>query len=183
MTATTRTDHTPRAWLGSLAAYNAGHLIGDWYPASEVADVTVADLHRGTDVPYTDDDELWIFDHESIPVSGEMDPMTAAAWGALYDEVGDAAWPALCAYVRSGSYVAQGDSDLPVVSAFEDAYAGEWESFEDYAHQLAEDAEVFSNVPEELRTYIDMRAWARDIEADYSTETTGHGGVFVFRNH
>ena len=26
-------------------------------------------------------DELWCFDHENIPVRGELDPLTAAAWG------------------------------------------------------------------------------------------------------
>ena len=46
----------PMAWIGCLACHNAGNLVGHWYPATEAADVTVADLHAGTDVPYSDDE-------------------------------------------------------------------------------------------------------------------------------
>lgn len=121
-------------------------------------------------------------DTDGLPISGEPSLEEAARWGELYDEVGDAQWPALCAWVRSGSYVAQGDTDLPVVSSFEDSYAGEWESFEDYVHELVEELGVFSSVPEELRGYVDVGRYARDLESDYTVERTGHGSVHVFRS-
>ncbi len=180
MSATTTTE--PMVWIGSLAAYNAGHLIGAWYPATEAADVTIADLHRGTGVPYTDDDELWVMDLEHMPVTREMDPLEAQRWGDLYEEVGPEQWPALCAWVRSGSYTAEGDSDYPVVSDFEEQFCGTWASFQEYADELAADTGLLRDVPEDLQSYIDLGRWARDIESDYSTEDAPGGGVYVFRN-
>lgn len=180
MSATATT--APAVWIGSLAAYNAGHLIGDWYPATEAADVTIADLHRGTGVPYTDDDELWVMDLEHMPVTREMDPLEAQRWGDLYAEVGPEQWPALCAWVRSGSYTAEGHTDYPVLSDFEEALCGRWDSFQDYADELAEDCGLLDGVPEELQMYVDLGRWARDIEGDYTVTDAPTGGVFIFRN-
>lgn len=179
---TTTTAAEPAVWIGSLAAYNAGHLIGDWYPATEAGDVTVADLHRGTGVPYTDDDELWVFDLECLPVTREMDPLEAARWGEIYEEVGSDMWQALCAWVRSGSYVAEGHTDFPVISDFEEAYAGEWSSFQEYAEGLAEDIGLLTDVPEDLQMYFSLERWSSDLAYDYTTVDAPTGGVYVFRN-
>ena len=187
---TIATTNEPRCWIGSLAAYNGSHdgvprLIGDWYPATEAADVTVADLHAGTNVPFTDDDELYVLDLDGDwPVRREMDPAEAARWGEIYEEVGDAQWPALCAWVRSGSYVAEGDTDYPVISDFEDRYCGSgWDSFQDYAEGLAEDIGLLSEVPESLQSYFDMQSWARDLAFDYVTERDTDGTLHIFRSY
>lgn len=37
---TTSTDTTPRVWVGCLACYNAGRLVGDWHDASDADEVT-----------------------------------------------------------------------------------------------------------------------------------------------
>lgn len=178
----TATVTEPMAWIGSLAAYNAGHLIGDWYPATEAADVTVADLHRGTGVPFTDDDELWVLDLDGDwPVRREMDPCEAQRWGDLYTEVGDSQWPALCAWVRSGAYIEGGDG-MPSVADFTECFAGHWSSFQDYAEDLAEDCGLLRDIPEELVSYVDLSRWASDIESDYTTTDAPTGGVYVFRD-
>lgn len=181
MSAATTTE--PRVWIGSLAAYNAGHLIGAWYPATEAGDVTVADLHADTDVPYSDDDELWCFDIENMPIAREMDPAEAARWGEIYEELDSPEqWPALCAWVRSGAYTAEGDTDFPVLAEAEEAYAGQWPTFRDYAEDLADEVGLLNDVPDDLRGYIDMDRWARDLQYDYST-VDAPTGVYVFRNH
>lgn len=179
----------PRAWIGSLAAYNGAHdgvarLIGDWYDATDAVDVTVADLHAGTGVPFTDDDELYVLDLDGEwPVHREMDPAEAARWGEIYEEVIATMWPALCAWVRSGSYVAEGDTDYPVLSDFEEAYCGEWDSFDEYARDLAESTDMLKGVPEEVERYFDWEAWTRDLAYDYSVEDAPDGGgVFIFRD-
>ncbi|MFC9979970.1 antirestriction protein ArdA [Gordonia sp. NPDC127522] len=118
------------------------------------------------------------------PVDGEFNPMEATRGGEAYDELDDAdLWPAVCARVRSGSSVAEGNSDTPALGDFQDRYCGSWGSFVDYVHDLAEDTGTFRNVPEELRQYIDTAAWARDIEADYTTGKSPEGGYFVFRSY
>ncbi len=158
-------------------------LIGEWYDATEAGEVTVADLHKGTGVPFDPDDELWVMDLDGTwPVQVEMGPTTAAKWGEIYDEVGATAWPALCAWVRSGAYIAEGDTDYPVLSDFEERFVGEWGSFDEYATELAEDIGLLRDMPEQLQAYFDWASWIRDLRFDYSVEDAPGGGVFVFRD-
>jgi len=180
--ANTSTDETPRAWVGSLGAYNAGNLIGRWFDAVDCDDITADDVYRGSGLCPDGDEELWVFDHENIPVSGEMSPYDAAEWGRTLAEVPDHQRAALCAWVRSGVYVAEGTGDLPSVSDFEERYAGHWDGFAEYAHQLAEDIGLLADVPEEVARYFDWAAWSRDLALDHTTEADADGGVHVFRS-
>ena len=127
------TDTTPRAWIGCLSCYNEGRLVGDWFDAATADEVTLADVHEGSGLGYAECEELWVFDHENIPVRGDLDPLTAAEWGRVYTEVGPEHWPALCAWVESGDYVAEGDTDLPSISDFKEHYCGRWDTFVEYA--------------------------------------------------
>ena len=182
MTTTTSsaTDTTPRAWVGCLHCYNSGHLVGHWFDAESADEVTLADVHEGSGFNYAECEELWVFVHENIPVRGELDPLAAAEWGRVYTEVGPEYWPALCAWVESGDYVTEGDTDLPSISEFEESYCGEWDSFEDYAENLADNTGLLDNIPEEIARYFDWSAWTRDLAMDYSVHDNPEGGVFVF---
>ena len=106
---------------------------------------------------------------------------TPRAWGQCLAEVDEYFRPALCAWVESGDYVAEGDTDLPSISDFEERYCGEWDSFEDYAEQLADDIGLLDGVPEEIARYFDWDSWTRDLAFDYTTHDNPEGGVFVFR--
>lgn len=174
--------NTPRVWIGCLECYNNGRLVGRWYDASEAGDITTSQLHGRTVAPETHE-ELRCMDLDGDwPIRREMDPITAARWGEIYEEVGDTQWPALCAWVRSGSYTAEGHSDFPVVSDFEEHYAGEWDSFDEYARDLAESTDLLKGVPDEIQRYFDWESWIRDLEYDYSVERAPDGGgVFIFR--
>ena len=120
-------------------------------------------------------------DHENIPVSGEMSQHEAAEWGRVLASVPEHERAALHAWVTSGDYVAEGTGDLPSLSDFEERYAGQWDSFEDYAHGLADDIDLLTDVPEEIVRYFDWNAWTRDLAFDHTFEPTPAGGVFVFR--
>ncbi|WP_341257808.1 antirestriction protein ArdA [Gordonia malaquae] len=170
----------PAAWLGCEACYSAGRLVGQWYPVTEIGDVTPEDLHGHP----TSHEEAVCMDTDGLPTTGEPSQETAARWGEIYEEVGDEQWPALCAWVRSGSYIAEGDTDFPSVSDFEEAYCGTWDSFRDYAHQLAEDIDLFEGLDSEhvAVRYFDWDSWIRDLEMDHSVERDGHGGVYIFRS-
>ena len=174
------TDTTPRAWIGCLACYNEGRLVGDWFDAATADEVTLADVH-GAHSRADSHDELWVFDHENLPIRGELDPLAAAEWGRVYTEVGPERWPALCAWVESGDYVAEDDTDLPSISDFEERYCGRWDDFREYAEQLADYIGLLAGVPEEIARYFDWRAWCREVAFDYSTYDDPEGGVFVFR--
>jgi len=176
----------PMAWIGCLACHNAGNLVGQWYPATEAGDVDLDSVHEGSGVHWEREgcEELWCLDIEHMPVQREMDPLEAAGWGALYEEVGPEMWPAICAWVRSGSYTAEGNSDFPVLGDFEEAYAGQWDSFQAYAENLAEDIGLLAGVPEDLVSYVDLTRWSRDLAYDYMVVDAPDGGsVYVFRNH
>lgn len=174
----TQTTVRPSVWIGCLACYNEGILNGRWFPAEEADEVTPEDLHQSP----TYHDELWIFDHEGLPRgTGEMSPDTAQLWGEAFDEVGEALWPALLAWVETGCYVACGDT-LPSTSDFRERYCGCWDSFEDYATQLAEDICLMEGWPEEAQRFFDWDAWIRDQEFDYTIADAPDDGVFIYRS-
>lgn len=176
---TTTTDTTPRVWIGCLACYNAGRLIGEWFPAVDAGDVTTYDVH-GAHSRADSHDELWVMDHEYLPITGECSPAEAAAWAELLDSVDEWQRDAFRAWVTAGDYSHDGDG-LPSVSDFEDAYCGEWDTFQQYAEELAEDTGLLAGVPDEFVGYFDWQAWARDLAYDYNTADAPSHGVYVFR--
>ncbi|GAB04569.1 antirestriction protein ArdA [Gordonia amarae] len=192
MTETTARRRTnadePAIWLGCLHCYNSGRLVGHWFAASGADEVTLADVHRGSRVDFASEgcEEIWGLDVENIAVHREMDAIEAAQWGALYDEVDDAdEWQAISAWVRSGDYIAEGDSDIPCLSDFRERYCGTWDSMEDYAYSYVEDMGLFEGIPDDspLVTYFDHSAFARDLRlsGEYSTTPNPDGGVYIFR--
>ncbi|MBM7366351.1 antirestriction protein ArdA [Gordonia hydrophobica] len=118
----------PTVWIGCLLCYNAGRLVGHWYGITEACEVDVATVHRGSGVRWRAEgcEELWCLDLDGLPVHHEMSPADAAAWGEVYEQVGEQ-WPAVAAWVPGGDYVAEGDGELPALGEFEDRYRGCWE--------------------------------------------------------
>lgn len=75
MSVLTITTVNPRVWIGCLACYNAGSLVGKWYDAENAGEVTPGDLHGHP----SSHEELWVFDLEGFPrAAGEMSPLTAS---------------------------------------------------------------------------------------------------------
>ena len=173
------TDTTPRVWIGCLACYNEGNLVGDWFDADvadEVVPATIHGIHARTD----GHDELWVLDHENLPVDGECSPQDAARVARAVLAVGPEQREAFIAWIDSGDYVEDGDGS-PSASDFEELFEGRWDSFSEYAENLADDIGLLADVPEEITRYFDWRAWTRDLAMDYRTEDATDGGVFVFR--
>ncbi|TDP89770.1 antirestriction protein [Leucobacter luti] len=172
-------DWTPRVWVGCLACYNAGHLVGEWCDAVDAGEVTSSDIH-GTHTRADLHDELWCFDTENIPMRGEMSPSDAAQWGEILSGVEDHLRAALNAWVESGSYTAEGTGDLPSVSEFRDQHLGHWDSFRDYVESLAEDTGLLDGMPETLQAYFDWDRFANDERHSYSVCDATEGGVHIF---
>lgn len=184
MTAAVATDQTPKVWIGCLACYNSGYLVGDWFDAVDADETTLADVHRGSGRPYAACEELWCFDHELIPASGEMSPHEAAEWGRVLTEADEHLRPALRSWVRSGSYVAEGRGDLPSIPDFLERFCGHWPSFRDYAEQMADDVGLMIGWPETAASYFNWSSWVEDQRHDYVVEDAPapEYGVYVFRN-
>ena len=173
---------TPRVWAGCLHCYNSGRLVGEWFDCTEAAEVDLDAVHAGTCGPWPGCEELWCFDADNVPVTTEMGLADAAAWGEVFEEVGQTLWPALCAWVASGSYMAQGDTDLPCVEDFTERYCGTWPSFEDYARDYAESTGLMQSWSQEAVRYFHWQAWTRDLAQDYTVERAGLGEVHIFRD-
>ena len=174
------TATTPRAWIGCLQCYNEGKLVGGWYDAVDADEITTSALHGHKIQPDTHD-ELLVMDPENLPITGECSPHDAAELANAIDEVSECERPALIAWVESGDYIAEGNTDLPSISDFKERYCGEWDTFREYAEQLADDIGLLADVPEEIARYFDWSAWTRDLAFDYETYDDPEGGVFVFR--
>lgn len=170
MTATCETA-TPRAWVGCLACYNTGRLVGDWVDGIDAGDF-VPCTGRGHE-------EWWVFDFEGYlgALSVECSPVEAQRIAEALQATEEYPPAAVAAWIANGC------DDLDDLA---DAYLGEWDSLEAYAEQWLEDAGMLDQVPEGLRSYIDVRAYARDLQFGgdvWTADAAGHGGtgVFVFR--
>lgn len=174
MTCSTVVTVHPRVWVGCLACYDMGHLLGRWIDAEDADEITPKDLHGYP----TSHKELWCFDHEGLPLRiGEMSPSTAQLWGDAFEEVGEERWPAFLAWVENSGYVKNSDG-LPDPSSFEDRYQGCWPSFSEY---LAEEIEVMQEGwPEDAIRYFDEDAYERDARFDYTVLDADDGNVYVF---
>ena len=60
-----------------------------------------------------------------------------------------------------------------------------WESFREYAEQLADDTGMMTDWPEEAARYFDWASWTRDLAFDFTVvdapAVEGYG-VYVFRD-
>lgn len=175
------TAQTPSVWLGCMAHYNSGYLVGDWYDAAEASTVTVAELHRGTGLNPAGCEELWCYDTEFMLVDREMSPYEAQQQAEALLSVDEHLRPALRAWAASGDYVAEGTGDLPSASDFQDRYCGHWDSFEEYAADLVDSTGFLNGVPEEVARHFDWKSHARELAFDYTT-CDASTGVYIFRS-
>lgn len=184
----TMTDEkVTRAWIGSLAAYNAGRLVGAWIDLDGLDAEEVTEAAREAMRPqiagWMDEaqafDELNVFDHEGLApfVRGECSVWEACAAADKLASVDDSERVAFLAYATN-----EGDPSLVDVDDFRDAFMGEWDSLEAYATECLIDSGALNVIPENLRIYFDFESYARDLRlsGDVYTVPNPDGGVFVF---
>lgn len=165
-----------RVWVGCLACYNEGRLNGEWMDPQDGPEWT---CKRNTDLyPH---EETWVFDIEGFPENREMSPFEAAELDAqltddeAYAESRGIPWEAVVAYRNE---VGEGD-----VSNIADAYYGEWDSLEAWADDFLTETGTLNAIPEELRMYFDVAAWARDAAYDMHVLDAPDGGKYIFDAH
>lgn len=175
-------DNTFRVWIGCLACYNNGRLVGQWHDADQAGDVTPEDVHGKP----TSHEEIWCFDIENAPKGHreEMSPMEAQRLADVMEAVGDNA-EAFAAYCANTGADFTEDS----VSDFEDHFHGRHDSFRDYADELAEETLTQLGITYEsgdretpfAYQYFDWESHANDmLHSGYWTEDAEDGGVYVF---
>lgn len=187
-----------RAWIGCLACYNEGRLIGEWFEADEAADVTPKTLHAA----YVKDDddllelivvaheEMWVMDHEGFGgwIVGECSPWEVQQVVDTIDSIERAhcnpdAVLAWALHTGERDEVVRDGFDNVQRMAFEDAFAGEFDSDQDFAYEWADGTGDLDAVPEHLRSYIDMEAYARDLMWDMFKEDAPGSGYYYFRSN
>lgn len=177
----TETETTePRLYVGTYAKYTAGSIKGAWLTLTDYADkddflTACRELHKDEADP-----ELMFQDFENMPK-------------ALYSEsVCPDLWEILSECQRHGveietlaAYVDAGMGDWDDVNLCADAFRGSFRNAEDFAEHLCEDCGTLNEVPEYLRGYFNMSAYARDLfmGGDFSEVDDPTGGILVFSNH
>lgn len=167
----------PRVWIGCLACYNGGELVGAWYDAIDAGDVLPVDLHGCP----TTHEELWVMDHENMPVRGELDPATAARWGRVIEAEHPMWRGALLAWLDNQGI--DRPEDAPDADHFgTEILMGEWSDFTAFAEMIVSDTGMLDGVPETASRYFDMESFARDLAYDYTVLDSPHGTVWVYQN-
>lgn len=190
-------------WIGCLACYNDGRLMGNWVPASEADEWTTQRLHASQGIAVTEagdliggdgwdspHEELWVMDLDNAPEGfhREMSPHEAQMLSdAMYEierQLSEAEIEPYFMWVSDHYSAATVDTLADYVDEFQDAYCGEWESFIAYAMDLADEIGAIPAEHSWPQSYIDWDAAARDLAMDYSTYyAKDHSGVYVFRNN
>lgn len=173
----------PRVWVGCVACYAAGRLVGEWNDAIHADEVSCDDLHRANGLTVIDEvhKETWVYDHENLPMTGECSPADAARLGRRIAEADEWLREAFIAWIGTGNIIEDADH-LPDLESFIETYAGHWPSFRDFAEQQVDDLGILDGVPELVQRYFDYDEWASDLTYEYDHADALDGGVFVFRN-
>ncbi|WP_369186501.1 antirestriction protein ArdA [Streptomyces sp. R08] len=172
------TQIQPRVWIGCLACYNAGRLVGDWYDGDTADDVTPEDLHGRA----TSHEELWVMDHDGFSgaLDGECSPCEAAEIARALSELTDDESSAFAAWFQ---LYAEHDERDEWVEKFRDDYRGFHDSEADFAREWFEET---SSEEEKARLtqwpFYDIdwdRASQELFTGGFSSEET-LGGIHVF---
>jgi hypothetical protein len=102
MTTATTADTAPRIWVGCLACYNNTRLVGAWFDAIDGDDITLADVYGGAQHVRPGCEELWVMDHENLPLRGECSPHEAAQLARVVEEAHESDREAFLVWALSG---------------------------------------------------------------------------------
>lgn len=180
------TSEGPRIYVACLAAYNAGELHGAWIDAAQDVEGIREEIEAMlADSPEPNAEEWAIHDFENfggLKLREHENLEQVARAAELIVEHGEKAALVIDYYGGLGS-----------LDEAEDAlsrYVGSFESREAWVEQMLEDMDALSQVPQALRSYLDLERYARDQElaGDFIVfETRGgqNGGqnVVVFWSH
>lgn len=197
------TNDTPRVWIGCLASYNAGRLIGEWVDATDtdvmneaqerVAKQAVTAAKEAGEYPiyFGEPEEFFNADYDNFPSAivselGEYPSRdTVAKFATLIEDKG---FTLVEAAANAIDDVSELDEDW-----IDTHHRGEWESEEDYARYEVNElgwSDVPAHIPmtgafgvgevilkpfEELDSYLDWESIARAIfQHGDKTFTNGH---------
>lgn len=161
----------PRIYVACLAAYNAGKLHGKWI------DATLGQEHIEDQIksilatsPEENAEEYAIHDYEGFAtykINEYQSIETVAELAEAIEEHGEL-------IVDLMGHLGL-DSVSEAIEYYNDNYAGEHSSLEDFAAEFLEDTGELNQIPVHLRSYFDFESFSRDLELG--------GDVFRIDNH
>ena len=167
------TQTTAKVYVACLAAYNNGILHGCWIDANQEAEAiqdAIKDMLASS--PIANAEEWAIHDYEGfcgLRLSEYESIEKVAEMAAMIEEHGEA-WAKFAEYEGI---------EYATLERFEEAYAGEWLSEEEFAEELASET---MEIPEHLSFYIDYEKMARDLFINDYFSADGDGcKIHVFR--
>lgn len=158
-------------WIGCLACYNNGELVGDWVDAFDAEDFIPCSIE--------DHEEFWVMDHDGFAgiLKGECSPHKAQRIANIISDAEQDHVDAgkLKAFMELWAEYIDEDIvewDNYTSSKFSDVYMGEYHSMEDYARENA--VEIYG-IPEHLLKYIDWEIVTKDFEGSYTAVSSSDG--------
>lgn len=201
---TETTADQPSVWVGCLACYDEGRLVGEWLDhdqLGEFCDADTADGLKSIGCRYAAfHEETWVMDHECFAgaLEGECSPSEALALMGWLDEVadmfGDDVPAAVIVEYVKDNYGYRTFTDVDLVDV-RDAFIGVYDSAEDYAQEVTQDyliptpgrygerdARELQSVLDALPywLHIDWATSAKELLADVAT-VEHDGKLYLFR--
>jgi len=163
----------PRIYVACLAAYNNGHLHGQWIDAGQDADdiqSEIATMLAASPIPLAE--EWAIHDYEGFEgadIAEYTSIETVVKFAEFVSEHGK----------LGGNLLAHFGGDLEDAEAAFEQYAGQHKNLADFVQELTEE---ITEIPQSLIYYIDYAAMARDMElnGDVFTIELGFEDVHIF---
>lgn len=185
----------PKIYIADLAAYNAGHLRGEWLclcdyqSAKQLRHDIQALLDKWAEEPLSGVcgpiEEYRIDDFEYVPSTliprcGGLNAEKVMAYAQLCKLEGTA--PAK-AFVEAEFHREVTPEEWP--QEFRERYLGSFSSLEEWARRHLESTGFFSGVPEAMACYFDFEAYARDarLGGDVIVIDAGIDEKHVFTGH
>ncbi len=170
---TTLHTATPRIYVACLAAYNNGHLHGEWIDIDNEDQVQDEINNILKTSPIANAEEWAIHDHENIGNIGEYESIEKlVAYSDFIKEHGDIGEAVLEHY----------NNDLDdAIEALENNFHGEHDDQESFVMQWTE--ETGMEIPNHLQYYIDYEKMARDYFINDFFDIDFNGNILVFSQH
>jgi antirestriction protein len=131
-------------------------------------------------------EELWCLDHDGFGglLRGECSPSVAQRVAQTIDAIAADGYDVSAVVAWRDTYGTDVEQwDRPTREAFEDAYAGEHESPQDWAWSFLDDTGMLAELPGWVDQSAVVESWCRDAFLDGMTAVpTGDGTVYVFRS-
>lgn len=179
-----------RVWVGCLACYNNGLLVGEWVDATEAGDKTSTEIHEaliadgkmgtidhyGPDVAvdeYGPHEELWCFDHEGFGdlLTGECSPCEAQRIAESLDGVDGDELEAFASWYEGGY-----DDLEDAVSDFREHWHGVWESERDFAYDWVDQGCAGESLKAASESgYFDWDSYTRDLFVGFTSHSVSSG--------